>query len=206
MVRLLGASALALTMMTAAADAAHRRHHTTQAGFRHAHHARHPLAHRHYAFDRHRAQQGSSDRRYAIEQDPPRYRGDSRHDAMEGAYAAYDPQADRRYAYRRDPVERHTTVYDTPRLGGRPRAWCGWYARQIVGQDPGPAYNLARNWAHWGRPSGPGVGVVVVWSHHVGMITGRDANGQWIVKSGNDGHAVRERARSISGAIAFRAS
>jgi hypothetical protein len=51
-----------------------------------------------------------------------------------------------------------------------------------------------------GRPSGPQVGAVVVWPHHVGMITGRSSSGQWIVKSGNDGHAVRERPRSVSGA------
>jgi hypothetical protein len=89
--------------------------------------------------------------------------------------------------------------------GGRPRAWCGWYARSLVGSDPGPAYNLARNWTRWGRPASPGIGVMVVWSHHVGQITGRTADGQWIVKSGNDGHAVRERPRSIAGAIAFRA-
>jgi len=42
-------------------------------------------------------------------------------------------------------------------------------------------------------------------TYHVGMITGRTANGQWIVKSGNDGGGVaRERPRSIAGAIAFR--
>ena len=63
---------------------------------------------------------------------------------------------------------------------------------------------MARNWAHWGRPASPGVGVMVVWSHHVGMITGKTADGQWIVKSGNDGHRVRERPRSVAGAIAFR--
>jgi hypothetical protein len=91
--------------------------------------------------------------------------------------------------------------------GGRPRAWCGWYARSLVGSDPGPEYNLARNWTHWGHAARPGVGVMVVWSHHVGMITGRSPNGQWIVKSGNDGGGVaRERPRSIAGAIAFRAS
>jgi hypothetical protein len=43
----------------------------------------------------------------------------------------------------------------------------------------------------------------VVWRHHVGRIVGQE-NGQWIVQSGNDGHAVRTRARSIAGAIAFR--
>jgi hypothetical protein len=90
--------------------------------------------------------------------------------------------------------------------GGRPRAWCGWYARTLVGQDPGPGFNLARNWARWGRPARPGVGVMVVWPHHVGMITGQTPDGHWIVKSGNDGSAVRERPRSIAGAIAFRSS
>ena len=33
------------------------------------------------------------------------------------------------------------------------------------------------------------------------MITGRTARGQWIVKSGNDGGRVRERARSVAGAV-----
>ena len=48
---------------------------------------------------------------------------------------------------------------------------------------------------------------MVVWPHHVGMITGRTSNGEWIVKSGNDGGgAAHERPRSITGAIAFRAS
>ena len=42
---------------------------------------------------------------------------------------------------------------------------------------------------------------VVVWPHHVGMITGRTASGQWIVKSGNDGGRVRERPRSVKGAV-----
>ena len=63
---------------------------------------------------------------------------------------------------------------------------------------------LARNWASVGNNAGgPRVGAVVVWRHHVGIITGRAGN-QWVVKSGNDGHAVRERPRSLAGAIAFR--
>src|SRR5579864_6011716 len=87
---------------------------------------------------------------------------------------------------------------------GRPRAWCGWYMRSQVGSDPGPQYNLARSWAHYGaNAGGPSVGTIVVWSHHVGKIVGRE-NGQWIVESGNDGHAVRTRPRSLAGAIAFR--
>ncbi|TMJ02624.1 MAG: hypothetical protein E6G97_11950 [Alphaproteobacteria bacterium] len=63
---------------------------------------------------------------------------------------------------------------------------------------------LARNWARVGHNAGrPGIGVVVVWRHHVGIITGR-TGGAWVVKSGNDGHTVRERPRSLSAAIAFR--
>ena len=62
---------------------------------------------------------------------------------------------------------------------------------------------LARNWASVGRAASAQVGAVVVWSHHVGIITGRSGS-QFIVKSGNDGHRVRERPRSVARAIAFR--
>lgn len=63
---------------------------------------------------------------------------------------------------------------------------------------------VARNWARWGSPAQPGPGVIVVWPHHVGQIISRAAGDLWIVLSGNDGHAVRERPRSLRGAIAFR--
>jgi hypothetical protein len=97
-------------------------------------------------------------------------------------------------------------LFGAPRRADpRPRAWCGWWMRHHVSQDPGVAFNLARNWARYGRAAGgPAVGVIVVWPHHVGIITGRDGAGQWIVKSGNDGHAVRERARSLDGVFAYR--
>jgi hypothetical protein len=88
-------------------------------------------------------------------------------------------------------------------LGGRPAAWCGWEMRQLVSSDPGPAFNLARNWAHWGQSGPVGVGAVVVWPHHVGKIVGQQ-DGQWVVQSGNDGHAVRTRPRSLAGVIAVR--
>lgn len=85
----------------------------------------------------------------------------------------------------------------------RPAAWCGWWLRHELGVA-NRLYNLARAWARYGQPAhGPDIGVVVVWRHHVGIITGR-AGGQWVVKSGNDGHAVRERPRSLAGVIAFR--
>ena len=88
-------------------------------------------------------------------------------------------------------------------IGGRPSAWCGWEMRQLVSGDPGPAFNLARNWAHWGQSGPAGVGAVVVWPHHVGKIVGQEA-GEWVIESGNDGHRVRTRPLSIAGAIAIR--
>jgi hypothetical protein len=87
--------------------------------------------------------------------------------------------------------------------GPRPSAWCGWEMRQLVSGDPGPAYNLARNWAHWGHAGPAGIGAVVVWPHHVGKIVGQ-ADGEWVIESGNDGHRLRTRPRSIGGAIAIR--
>ncbi|MDQ8699357.1 hypothetical protein [Hyphomicrobium sp. LHD-15] len=83
--------------------------------------------------------------------------------------------------------------------GPRPRAWCGWWMRTQRGG--GSHLNLAWNWSKWGSPSGPQVGAVVVWRHHVGEIVGRAPNGQWLVRSGNDGGAVRTRARSVAGAV-----
>lgn len=86
------------------------------------------------------------------------------------------------------------------RVGPKPARWCGWYMRTQLGGWP--EYNLARNWAKRGRPlSGPRVGAVVVWPQHVGMITGRTKEGTWIVRSGNDGGRVRERPRSVAGAV-----
>jgi hypothetical protein len=83
--------------------------------------------------------------------------------------------------------------------GPRPRRWCGWWMRTQKGG--GAHLNVAWNWSRWGSPTGPQVGAVVVWRHHVGMITGRAADGRWIVTSGNDGGRVRSRARSVAGAV-----
>ena len=80
------------------------------------------------------------------------------------------------------------------------------FRNRAIWMPAGIAFNLARNWVHWGHAASAGIDVIVVWAHHVGLITGRAPDGTWIVKSGNDGHAVRERARSIGGAIAFRTS
>lgn len=90
----------------------------------------------------------------------------------------------------------------------RPGRWCAWWLRRELGIPrsafPNGSYNLARAFRRIGTAaSGPGINVIVVWWHHVGIITGRSADG-WIVKSGNDGHGVRERLRSLRGVIAFR--
>jgi hypothetical protein len=88
-------------------------------------------------------------------------------------------------------------------LGGRPRAWCGYFARgNFLGRDPGPEYNLASNWRRLGEAdSQPHSGDVVVWPHHVGKIVGECHGAMCPVWSGNDGGAVRTRVRSVAGAI-----
>lgn len=87
---------------------------------------------------------------------------------------------------------------------GRPSAWCGWWMRQQVGSDPGAAFNLARMWARWGHPAPLVPGAIVVYSHHVVKVTRVIGGGRFVAISGNDGHAVRERPRSLAGAIAVR--
>jgi hypothetical protein len=85
----------------------------------------------------------------------------------------------------------------------RPKAWCGWWLRHYLGVAD-RAYNRASQWIHYGTNAhGPGSGVIVVWWHHVGIITGGSMD-HWVVKSGNDGHAVQERERSLRGVIAYR--
>jgi len=102
------------------------------------------------------------------------------------------------------PRHHHHRHHGRTYADGRPAAWCGWYMRRVLGVRD-PRYNLARNWAHWGvNAGGPQVGAVVVWRRHVGRIVGRGSHGGWIINSGNDGHAVRTRERSLAGVIAIR--
>ena len=121
------------------------------------------------------------------------------------ATGGYSPFADQGGSYQGGSYQSAFYQADTYHggAGRRPAAWCGWEMRQLVGGDPGPQFNLARNWSHWGHAGPAGVGAVVVWSHHVGKIVGEEG-GQWLVESGNDGHAIRTRVRSIAGAIAIR--
>jgi len=83
-------------------------------------------------------------------------------------------------------------------------AWCGCWLRLKLGIHDA-RLNLARAWATVGSAaSGPAAGVVAVWRHHVGLVTGVLPGGQIMLLSGNDGHAVRERPRSTRGVIAYR--
>ncbi|HWL06714.1 MAG TPA: hypothetical protein VNQ99_17560 [Xanthobacteraceae bacterium] len=66
-------------------------------------------------------------------------------------------------------------------------------------------FNLARHWLHYGRPTSPKPGAVVVWRGHVGELVRQVRGNIWEVHSGNDSNAVRTRPRSIAGAIGFRA-
>lgn len=119
---------------------------------------------------------------------------------MSNGYGDSDRQVSGKKHHR--SAARHSTSRrerSSSSVGGRPRQWCGWWMRTQKGG--GPEMNLAWNWSRWGSASGPQVGAVVVWRHHVGMITGKSSDGRWIVKSGNDGGRVRERARSVSGAV-----
>jgi len=115
----------------------------------------------------------------------------------------------RRYsagAYRDAAAEAFGWTTESAHQGGygaRPRAWCGWQMRQLVGSDPGPEFNLARNWARWGHAGPAGIGAVVVWAHHVGKIVGQEGD-TWIIQSGNDGNRLRTRPLSIARAIAIR--
>lgn len=113
------------------------------------------------------------------------------------------PAAETQKWHRRGKQTKSRHINEGGSYWAKPSRWCGWWMRTQFGG--GPEFNLARNWARRGSSAGgPAVGAVVVWPHHVGIITGQAANGRWIVKSGNDSHRVRERVRSVGGAIAFR--
>ena len=91
------------------------------------------------------------------------------------------------------------------RARSRGLPWCGAFMSDYfhIGGAAGRMLWVARNWARKGVATIAHIGAVVVWSHHVGIITG-GSPGHWEVTSGNDGHRVRTRERSLRGAIAFR--
>src|SRR3954454_10830612 len=59
----------------------------------------------------------------------------------------------------------------------RALAWCGIYMSSYFRKSD-RRLALARQWAGEGsNAAGPGIGGVVVWPHHVGVITGRTSDG-----------------------------
>jgi hypothetical protein len=113
-------------------------------------------------------------------------------------------RAERRQRVRVASIDRNVQVTSVGSsgyysAGPRPGRWCGWWMRTQRGG--GPEFNVAWNWRYYGSPAVAQIGAVVIWRHHVGEITGQTADGRWIVRSGNDGGRVRERARSVAGAI-----
>jgi hypothetical protein len=111
-------------------------------------------------------------------------------------------------SYRHGPVHHYEHGFygdNVAAARGRGLPWCGAEMADELGIHgrQGRELWLARNWAHVGNPTSARIGAVVVWPHHVGRIVGQE-NGQWVVRSGNDGGGVRSRTRSLAGAIAIR--
>lgn len=95
-------------------------------------------------------------------------------------------------------------------LGGNPtgwgRVWCGRFMRMVVGHDPGPRYNLARNWAHYGKATRRRPGAIAVMRGHVGIVArgGNCGPGRVYILSGNHGRRVGYGCYAASRIIAYR--
>jgi uncharacterized protein (TIGR02594 family) len=88
---------------------------------------------------------------------------------------------------------------------GRGSAWCGAFLDMVL-KKTGHAGggNLARAYARYGtRVSGPQVGAIAVMNHHVGVVSGVDANGNPIIVSGNHNRTVAESVYPASRIIAY---
>jgi hypothetical protein len=89
---------------------------------------------------------------------------------------------------------------------GWARVWCGKFLRMVVPRDPGPAFNVARNWKHYGSAAhGPVAGAIGVMPHHVGIVLGRCADGGVLLRSGNHNKTVGDGCYPQRRFIAFRA-
>lgn len=95
-----------------------------------------------------------------------------------------------------------------PHADPRPGKWCAWWLRRKMGIPrsafrPGQ-WNRAAAFRHIGRAATRATANIVVWPHHVGKIDRYLGGNRAMITSGNDGHRVRTRVRSLRGAIAFR--
>lgn len=83
-------------------------------------------------------------------------------------------------------------------LLGQP--WCGIFMARVMkeaGIDYPKAYYRAREWENWGFGlTSPCVGCIAVTKrpggYHVGIVVGRDGWGNYILRGGNQGDAVRD--------------
>lgn len=89
---------------------------------------------------------------------------------------------------------------------GWARVWCGRFLRMVVPSDPGPAFDLARNWKNYGAPAGPVAGAIGVMPHHVGIVLGRCPDGSVLMRSGNHNHRVDDGCYAQRRFIAFRSA
>jgi uncharacterized protein (TIGR02594 family) len=96
--------------------------------------------------------------------------------------------------YSSDAVVSEARKYIGTNPTGRGSLWCGAFM-DLVLKRTGHAGggNLARAYARYGtRVSGPQVGAIAVMNHHVGVVSGIDANGNPIIVSGNHNRTVAE--------------
>lgn len=88
-------------------------------------------------------------------------------------------------------------------LGLPGRAWCADFMNKITGG--GTHSRLARSYARYGSPAAYGcVDCIAVMPHHVGVVSGYDANGNPIIVSGNHGRRVGEGVYPKGRVIAWR--
>jgi hypothetical protein len=105
----------------------------------------------------------------------------------------------------------HLSTEGSGRPAGCPRLWCGCWARLDAGLSD-LRLNYALNWPRLlrrvaGRGAAPVIGSYAVMYRrgggHVGRVTGVDASGNPIIKSGNHNHHVGEGAYPRSRIIAY---
>lgn len=90
-------------------------------------------------------------------------------------------------------------------LGGNPTGWSHDWCAHFLNTLTGHRGDAAISYASWGRPSPVVPGAVIVYAHHVAVVTQVLGSGRVVAISGNDGHRVRERPRSLRGVVAVRA-
>lgn len=95
-------------------------------------------------------------------------------------------------------------------------AWCGTFVAACfdgVGFTPPKGWAGARNWLNFGiKLPSAGVGCVVVfwrgsktgWSGHVGIVVGKDKNGNLMVLGGNQGNMVSIKPFDRSRVLGYR--